>query len=55
VELPLPAINWMPLAAVIASVLGFGSSTAIGSAYGIAVTGTMLTTTCLTFYVAHYA
>jgi KUP system potassium uptake protein len=51
----VPVINWMLLAAVIASVLGFGSSTALGSAYGIAVTGTMLITTCLTFYVVRYA
>jgi len=36
-------------------VLGFGSSTALGSAYGIAVTGTMLITTYLTFYVLRYA
>ena len=51
----VPAINWLLLAAVVVSVLGFGSSTALGSAYGIAVTGTMLITTCLTFYVVRYA
>jgi KUP system potassium uptake protein len=51
----VPAINWMLLAAVVLSVLGFGSSTALGSAYGIAVTGTMLITTVLTFYVVRYA
>ena len=51
----VPAINWMLLAAVVASVLGFGSSTALGSAYGIAVTGTMLITTFLTFFVVRYA
>jgi KUP system potassium uptake protein len=50
----VPAINWMLLAAVVASVLGFGSSTALGSAYGIAVTGTMLITTCLTLFVIRY-
>jgi KUP system potassium uptake protein len=54
-QIYVPAINWMLLAAVIAAVLGFGSSTALGSAYGIAVTGTMLITTCLTFYVIRYA
>ncbi len=37
----LPWINWMLLAAVVALVLGFQSSTALASAYGIAVTGTM--------------
>ena len=51
----VPTINWLLLAAVIASVLGFGSSTALGSAYGIAVTGTMLITTVLTFFVLRYA
>ena len=50
----LPAINWTLLAAVVASVVGFGSSTALGSAYGIAVTGTMLITTFLTFFVVRY-
>jgi len=51
----VPTINWSLLAAVVVSVLGFGSSTALGSAYGIAVTGTMLITTFLTFYVVRYA
>jgi KUP system potassium uptake protein len=54
-QIYLPAINWMLLAAVVASVAGFGSSTALGSAYGIAVTGTMLITTLLTFYVVRHA
>ena len=54
-QIYVPAINWMLLAAVVAAVLGFGSSTALGAAYGIAVTGTMLITTCLTFYVVRYA
>ena len=51
----VPAINYILLAAVVVSVLGFGSSTALGSAYGIAVTGTMLITTFLTFFVVRYA
>ena len=51
----VPAINWMLLIAVVLAVLVFGSSTALGSAYGIAVTGTMLITTFLTFYVVRYA
>jgi KUP system potassium uptake protein len=50
----VPTINWLLLAAVIASVVGFGSSTALGAAYGIAVTGTMLITTVLTFFVIRY-
>ncbi len=51
----VPAVNWLLLAAVIGAVIGFGSSTALGAAYGIAVTGTMLITTILTFYVLRYA
>ncbi len=48
----LPAINWLLLAAVIALVLGFGSSSNLAAAYGIAVTGTMLITNLLAFVVA---
>jgi len=54
-QIYVPSINWMLLIAVVAAVLGFGSSTALGSAYGIAVTGTMLITTLLTFFVVRYA
>src|SRR5271167_1142006 len=45
----VPAINGMLLVAVVASVLGFRSSSALGVAYGIAVTGTMTVTTVLAF------
>ncbi|WP_118182570.1 potassium transporter Kup [Paraburkholderia phosphatilytica] len=51
----VPGINWTLLLAVVAAVVGFGSSAALGSAYGIAVTGTMLITTFLTFFVIRYA
>ncbi|MGU7770795.1 potassium transporter Kup [Burkholderia sp. MR1-5-21] len=54
-QIYVPGINWTLLVAVVAAVLGFGSSTALGSAYGIAVTGTMLITTFLTFFVVRYA
>ncbi|MFO1057753.1 MAG: potassium transporter Kup [Dongiaceae bacterium] len=43
----VPTVNWVLLAAVIAVVLHFGSSDRLGSAYGIAVTGTMAITTLL--------
>ncbi len=43
----VPAVNWGLLAAVIVLVLGFESSAHLASAYGIAVTGTMTTTTVL--------
>jgi len=54
-QIYVPGINWTLLVAVVAAVIGFGSSTALGSAYGIAVTGTMLITTVLTFFVVRYA
>jgi len=43
------------LVLVIAAVLGFRSSAALAAAYGIAVTGTMFTTTCLALIVARRA
>jgi len=42
-----PAINWGLYAAVVALVLGFGSSAGLASAYGIAVTGTFIINTAL--------
>jgi len=50
-QIYMPAINWALLAAVVALVLGFRSSTNLGAAYGIAVTGTMVITTLLAFIV----
>jgi KUP system potassium uptake protein len=48
----VPAINWFLLAAVVGLVLGFGSSTSLASAYGIAVTGTITADTVLFLVVA---
>jgi KUP system potassium uptake protein len=48
----LPAVNWFLLAAVVALVLGFGSSTKLASAYGIAVTGTITADTLLFLVIA---
>lgn len=42
-----PAINGLLFLAVVALVLGFGSSSNLAGAYGIAVTGTMISTTIL--------
>ena len=50
-QIYMPAVNWVLLVGVVGAVLGFGSSTALGGAYGIAVTLTMLITTVLTFFV----
>lgn len=47
----VPLVNWLLLAAVVGAAVGFGSSSALASAYGIAVTTTMLITTMLTFFV----
>ena len=45
----VPAINTALLIGVVATVLGFRSSDALGAAYGIAVTGTMTVDTILGF------
>jgi len=50
----IPAINWTLCAAVVAAVIGFGSSSKLAGAYGVAVTGTMMVDTLLTFFVIHY-
>ncbi len=47
----LPAVNWGIFAAVVALVVGFGSSSHLASAYGIAVTGTLAIDTILFFVV----
>ncbi|MDP9421304.1 MAG: potassium transporter Kup [Pseudomonadota bacterium] len=46
-QIYIPAVNWALLAMVILLVLGFQESTRLASAYGIAVTGTMLITTIM--------
>jgi KUP system potassium uptake protein len=54
-QIYIPAVNWLLLGLVLAAVFGFGSSSALASAYGVAVTGTMTVTTILTFFVIRYA
>ncbi len=44
----------MLLVAVIAAVIGFGSSSKLAHAYGVSVMGTMLVTSFLTFFVIRY-
>jgi KUP system potassium uptake protein len=53
-QIYVPAVNWILLAIVAAAVIGFGSSTRLANAYGVAVMGTMLMTTFLTFFVLRY-
>ncbi len=45
----VPEVNAILLVAVVATVLGFRSSDALGGAYGVAVTGTMIVDTILGF------
>ncbi len=49
------AVNWALFFGVVWLVLAFGSSEALASAYGIAVTGTMIVTTVLALLYLHYA
>lgn len=51
-QIYMPAINWLLLGGVLLLVLGFKSSSTMAAAYGIAVTGTMVVTTCLAFIIA---
>jgi KUP system potassium uptake protein len=50
----VPAINWGLFLAVVALVLGFGSSERLASAYGVAVSGTFVITTILFGCVARW-
>jgi KUP system potassium uptake protein len=51
-QIYVPFLNWAMLAGTIALVLLFESSSNLAAAYGIAVSGTMIITTLLTFVVA---
>ncbi len=51
-QIYVPIVNWVVFPAVIAFVVGFGSSDALGGAYGAAVVGTMVVTTILGAFVA---
>ncbi len=52
-QIYLGSINALLLAGVLALVVGFGSSSALASAYGISVTGTMVVTAILALIVVH--
>jgi len=53
-QIYVPLVNWIVMVAVLLATVGFGSSSALASAYGIAVTVTMFITTLLTFFVVRY-
>src|SRR5882762_1118906 len=50
----IPGINWLLCGAVLVAVIGFGSSSRLAGAYGVAVTATMLVDTLLTFFVIRF-
>jgi KUP system potassium uptake protein len=50
-QIYIPRINWLLLAAVLYIVFAFRSSSALASAYGVAVTGTMVITSVMAFLV----
>ncbi|HEX2567050.1 MAG TPA: potassium transporter Kup [Burkholderiales bacterium] len=53
-QIYIPAINWLLCAVVLGAVIGFGSSSRLAGAYGVAVTATMLVDTLLTFFVIRF-
>jgi KUP system potassium uptake protein len=54
-QIYIRGVNWVLLVVIVAAITGFGSSTRLASAYGVAVSGTMLATTILTFFVIRFA
>jgi KUP system potassium uptake protein len=53
-QIYVPFVNWTLLALVVLLVLGFGNSSALAAAYGIAVSSTMVITTLGVAVVARY-
>jgi KUP system potassium uptake protein len=51
-QIYLPGLNWLLMIACVALVVGFGSSTRLAAAFGLAVSGTMAITTLLFIAVA---
>jgi KUP system potassium uptake protein len=51
-QIYLPHVNWLLLVACVGLVLGFRTSSNLASAYGIAVTLTMITTSALFYFAA---
>jgi len=48
-----PQVNWILLAGVAALVIGFGSSSRLANAYGVAVVGAMITSSILAVFAIH--
>ncbi len=51
-QIYIPRVNWMLMSAIVALVVGFGSSDKLAGAYGLAVTGAMLVDVLLATAVA---
>ncbi len=51
-QIYIPFVNWVLMLATIGLVIGFGSSTNLAAAYGVAVTTTMVITTLIFYIVA---
>ena len=51
-QIYIPRVNWLLMSGVVALVVGFGSSSALAGAYGLAVTGAMLVDAALALAVA---
>ena len=50
----VPDVNWLQFTLVVVVTVAFGSASALAAAYGVAVTGTMLITTLLTYQVLRH-
>ena len=53
-QIYVPGVNWALMVCCIALVIGFGSSSSLASAYGVAVTTTMVITTVLAYFAARH-
>jgi KUP system potassium uptake protein len=51
-QIYIPSVNWLLLIVTISLVMGFGSSSKLAGAYGVAVTTTMVITVVLAYFVA---
>jgi KUP system potassium uptake protein len=47
----MPQVNWLLLVGVLVIAVGFGSSSELAAAYGIAITGVMMMSSCLAFII----
>ena len=52
-QIYIPFVNWFLMLGVVVLIIGFGSSSNLAAAYGIAVTGTMANDTLLVFFVIY--